>query len=132
LAPNIRGSEAAAKVLDTISALAPPVKAEVRTGDPVAWEPEPNENPEKGLGLAVSSFFSSTSTVLGFTMTGVCLKEKPPIEVVEVELGVALLETLPNPDVLTELLEPKVNPEAAVLAVGAAVEAGEPKLKPEA
>jgi len=65
-------------------------------------------------------------------MTGACLKEKPPIEVVEVELGVALLETLPNPDVLTELLEPKVNPEAAVLAVGAAVEAGEPKLKPEA
>jgi len=132
LEPNIRGSVAAAKVLETISALAPPVNADVRAEDPVAGEPEPNEKPEKGLGLAVSSFFSSTSTCFGFTMTGACLKVKPPIEVVEVELGVALLETLPNPDVLTELLEPKVNPEAAVLAVGADVEAGVPKLKPEA
>ena len=125
--PNMRGSDAADKVLDTISALAPG-KAEVRADDP-----DPKENPEKGLGFTVSSFFSSTSTCcFGFTMTGACLKVNPPNEVVEVELEVTLLEALPNP-VLTEG-EPKVNPEGVVLAVavgGAAVDAGEPKLKPE-
>jgi len=135
LDPNMSGSDATDKVLETISALAPPVN--VGAEDP-AVEAEPKENPEKGLGLAASSsfFFSSTSTGLGLTTTGAWLKVKPPRDLVldEVEAALAGATTLPKPE-LAVFAEPKVNPvETLVAAVLAAPEeeAGAPKLKPDA
>ena len=86
----------------------------------------PKEKPENGPGFTTSSGFLDTisSTGLGFTITGVPLKEKPPIvgfaasEVVD-EAVVVLGAAPPNPklELVVVVFDPKLKPEADVVVV---------------